>query len=120
MNFLRKLFGEKSSEKKSNTTPVHHQTTPVPPKVQTGTNIYTKCSREDYINLPPSDQKKLIAHFLHLVQEKYPNSRFGYTSFPELEYDKMVLSTIFYELKESGMIKTVGYEEFRIIEQNPS
>lgn len=74
------------------------------------------CSRNEYIGLSPEEKGEMITDFLALIKKKYPDSKFGYDSFPELEYDEagMILSTMFSELKDSGEIISTGYETFRL------
>jgi hypothetical protein len=73
-----------------------------------------RCSANDYMRLSPDEQRQLATAFLSLIESKYPESPFGYDSFPELDCDRMVLSTILSELKESGKIPCAGYMAFRI------
>ena len=74
----------------------------------------TTCSLSDWMNLSPLDQKTLAREFLILIRKKYPNSEFGYDSFPELNYDRMVMSTIFTMLKDWNFLKVTGYMTFRL------
>jgi hypothetical protein len=73
-----------------------------------------RCSCSDYMNLSYEERRQLVNEFLSLIESKYPDSEFGYDSFPELYYDEMVLSSIFHELKEQGHIKSTGYMTFRL------
>jgi len=75
-----------------------------------------KCSRSEYEGLSWSEKEAMTTDLLALIKKKYPDSEFGYNSFPELEYDEagMILSTIFLTLKNSGLIICTGYEEFRL------
>jgi len=72
------------------------------------------CSRTDFMALSINERGELAGDLLSLIQDRYPVSEFGYDSFPELQYDQMVLSAIFHELKESGKIKSTGYLVFRL------
>jgi hypothetical protein len=89
MAFFKKLFGEGSSVRK-------------------------KCSRNDYMNLSENEKKELTDGFLKHLKSKYSGKEFGYDSFPELDYDEMVLSTIFSDLKRTGHITGAGYMVFKI------
>jgi len=75
-----------------------------------------RCSRNEYIGLSWDEKEAMVSDLLALIKRKYPDSKFGYDSFPELEYDAagMILSTIFAELKDSEQIISTGYEEFRL------
>jgi hypothetical protein len=52
----------------------------------------TSCSVQEWKSLSPIDQMTLAREFLLLIRKKYPNSEFGYDSFPDLSYDRMVMS----------------------------
>lgn len=89
MAFLSKLFGRKS-------------------------NIRNKCSRDDFLYLSLEEKEQLITNFLEYLKSRYSGKEFGYDSFPGLDYDQMVLSTIFSELKDAGHITGAGYMVFRL------
>ena len=72
------------------------------------------CSRSDYMILSPDAQRQLATDFLSLIEGEYADSEFGYDSFPKLDYDQMVFSSLFHELKESGKIESTGYLVFRL------
>lgn len=89
MAFLSKIFERKSSIRK-------------------------KCSRNDFLSLSLDDKKQLITDFLEYLKSRYSGKEFGYDSFSGLDYDQMVLSTIFSELKNAGHITGAGYMVFRL------
>ncbi len=89
MTFLSKIFGRKS-------------------------NIRKKCSRDDFLYLPLDKKEQLITNFLEYLKSRYSGKEFGYDSFPDLDYDPMVLSTIFTELKDADHITGAGYMVFRL------
>ena len=76
----------------------------------------TRCSRSEFESLSMVEQQAMVSDLFALIEKKYPDSHFGYNSFPELEYDEpgMILSTIFSALKNSGRIICTGFEEFRL------
>jgi hypothetical protein len=78
--------------------------------------LRTRCSRDDYTSLSDDEVSRLLLDFLALIKTRYPDSEFGYDSFPDLDYDEVVLSTIFQELKEAGNIKSSGYMRFQLAE----
>lgn len=89
MTFFKKLFGE-------------------------GSNMKKKCSRNDYMSLSEDEKIELTDGFLKLLKSKHSGKEFGYDSFPNLDYDQMVLSTIFSDLKRTGHIAGAGYMVFRL------
>ncbi len=64
-----------------------------------------------------AEQMDLVQDFLAMLREKFRNKSFGYESFPDLDYERMALSTIFAILKDQGHIKTVGMMEFKLVSQ---
>lgn len=74
----------------------------------------TSCSVPDWMSLSPIDQITLAREFLSLIRKKYPNSEFGYDSFPDLDYERMVMSSIFTMLKDWNYLKVTGYMTFRL------
>ncbi|MCK4319177.1 hypothetical protein KAW38_01235 [Candidatus Micrarchaeota archaeon] len=76
--------------------------------------VRKRCSREDYMNLSNEEKKQLVSDFLSFIKNKFPDSEFDYDLFHGLEYDQMVLSTIFTALKEAGHIRSAGYMKFRL------
>ena len=73
-----------------------------------------RCSRTDYLQLDIDEQKELALEFHSMLESRFRQSEFGYTSFPELDYDQMVLSSIFYELNVTRRIESIGSMTFRL------
>lgn len=49
-----------------------------------------------------------------MIEAQLPDREFGYDSFPELQYERLLLSTIFSELKDAGKIRGAGFMVFRL------
>ncbi len=89
MAFLSKIFGRKD-------------------------NIRKKCSSNDIIALSLNEREQFITNFLEYLKSRYSGKKFGYDSFPTLDYDPSVLSIIFVELMDAGHIASAGYMVFRL------
>ncbi len=59
-----------------------------------------RLSREDYVQLSQSDQMRIVVGFYGYLKDHFGNRSFGYDSFPSLEYDAIVFSSILKVLKD--------------------
>lgn len=72
------------------------------------------CLREDYLGMSQEERSQFASHFHSMLESRFPDTDFGYESFPELRYDEMVFSTLFSDLLQSGQILSAGRERFRL------
>ena len=79
-----------------------------------GLSIPEKCSREEYEAMSDGERAELHENFFGFLQDYYPDKRFGYNTFKELEYDQFVISMIYIDLKKSGKIRPDGYLYYRL------
>lgn len=69
---------------------------------------------KDFLTEPEKKQRDSIWEFCEYLEENFRGTDFGYDSFPELQWDYMVFSTIFKILKDAGYIAGAGYAKFRL------
>ncbi|HEX9093086.1 MAG TPA: hypothetical protein VF902_03805, partial [Coriobacteriia bacterium] len=70
------------------------------------------CSRSDYMRMSQEERRRFSSSFHSMIKSRFPDSDFGYESFPEFRYDKMVLSSLFSDLKQAGHVVSAGFERF--------
>ncbi len=67
-----------------------------------------------FLTEPEKKQRDSVWEFCGYLEENFKGTDFGYDSFPELQWDYMVFSTIFKILKDAGYIAGAGYAKFRL------
>ena len=62
----------------------------------------------EYTTLSPGEKRQLARDFLELARSKYPDAEFGVHSFPELDYNEIVLGNLLAALEDWGYTERIG------------
>ena len=88
--------------------------TPIAQKAKCEHNGLEHCSRAEYLVMNATEKEKLGQAILSFLRNS-GQTRFTYDTFSPFEIDMMVLSGIFSDLRDRGLIRGVGYMTFEIV-----